>query len=92
MAKIMINVNMFDMYQTVYYIENDKPTKVTSIMTNNIVNFVLHDEQWSKNVDEIELDGNKHFIEKIGNDLITELQTKFSNKNVRILINGEVFN
>lgn len=83
---------MFDMYQTVYYVENDKPTKVTSIMTDNIVNFVLHDEHWSKDVDEIELDGNKHFVQKIGKDLITELQSKFSNRNVRILINGEVFN
>jgi hypothetical protein len=62
MAKIIVNVNMFDMYQTVYYIANDKPTKVTSVMTNNIVNFVLNDEHWSKDVDEIELDGNKHFV------------------------------
>ena len=83
---------MFDMYQTVYYVENDKPTKVTSIMTDNIVNFVLRNEHWSKDVDEIELDGNKHFVQKIGKDLITELQSKFSNRNVRILINGEVFN
>ncbi len=92
MAKIIVNVNMFDMYQTVYYIANDKPTKVTSVMTNNIVNFVLNDEHWSKDVDEIELDGNKHFVQKIGQALITELQSKFSNRNVRILINGEVFN
>lgn len=92
MAKIVVSVNMFDMYQTIYYVENDKPTKVTSVMTDNIVNFILYNDQWNKGVDEIEIDGNKHFVKKIGNDLVTEFQRQFSNRNVRILINGEVFN
>lgn len=88
----MINVNMFDVHQSIYLIENEKPVKTTSVPLNELVDFVLGNEQWNKNIEEIEIDGNKNFIQKIGYDFKTSIQKQFSNRNVRILINGEVFN
>lgn len=92
MAKIVINVNMFDMYQQIYYIENDNVTRTTTAMTNNLADFLVANERWNKDVDEIEIDGNKTFIQKIGQDILTKFNSQFSNRNVRILINGEIFN
>lgn len=92
MAKVVINVNMFDMYQQIYYIDNNNITRTTTVMTDNLVDYILYNDQWNKDVDEIEIDGNKSFIQKIGRDFIKKWQSQFSNRNVRILINGEVFN
>lgn len=35
-------------------------------MTDNLADFILYNERWNKDVDEIEIDGNKAFIKKIG--------------------------
>lgn len=83
---------MFDMYQQIYYIENDNVTRTTTAMTDNLADFILYNERWNKDVDEIEIDGNKAFIKKIGQDILTKFNNQFSNRNVRILINGEVLN
>ncbi len=90
--KLLININMFDRYSPIYYVEDDQPIRVTTVPIDELVNYVLYNDRWNTGIEEIEIDGNKNFIQKIGQDFINEWQSKFSNRNVRILINGEVFN
>ena len=85
--KLLININMFDRYSPIYYVEDDQPIRVTTVPIDELVNYVLYNDRWNTGIEEIEIDGNKNFIQKIG-----QWQSKFSNRNVRILINGEVFN
>lgn len=88
--KAIINVNMFDLYQMVYLVDdNNKPVKSMSVLLGDLVNYVLYKE---KDINEIEIDGNKNFIQKIGLDFLTECNKNYSNRNVRIILNGEVFN
>ena len=90
MAKIVVNINMFDVSQKVYYIQNDRQIKTISVPLAELVNFILHNEQWNKDIEEIDIEGNKDFIKKIGYDFITGFKTQYSNRNVRILTNGEI--
>ena len=91
--KLLININMFDRYQPIYYIEDNKPIRTTTVLMDELVNYILYNDQWNTGIEEIEIDGNKNFIQKIGQDFINEWQNKFSNNsNVRIVLNGEVFN
>ena len=91
--KLLININMFDRYSPIYYVEDDQPIRVTTVPIDELGNYVLYNDRWNTGIEEIEIDGNKNFIQKIGQDFINEWQSKFSNnRNVRIVLNGEVFN
>lgn len=91
--KLLININMFDRYSPIYYVEDDQPIRVTTVPIDELVNYVLYNDRWNTGIEEIEIDGNRNFIQKIGQDFINEWQSKFSNnRNVRIVLNGEVFN
>lgn len=91
--KLLININMFDRYSPIYYVEDDQPIRVTTVPIDELVKYVLYNDRWNTGIEEIEIDGNKNFIQKIGQDFINEWQSKFSNnRNVRIVLNGEVFN
>ena len=46
----------------------------------------------STEIDEVELDGDEKYIEAIGLNMLTDLAQKYSNRNVRIRINGKIFN
>ena len=86
--KILVNINMFSMNQDVYIEENGEIKPVASVPMDQIGDLILT----FKNVDEIEIDGNQGFIEKIGIELLDKYKQKYSNFNVRIKLNGKVFN
>jgi hypothetical protein len=90
--KMFIDVNLFTLHQNIYIANDDgeieKIVRSTVENMNNTVMGLLEE----KNFSEIELSGNQEFVQHVGEKLLAELKLNYSNKNVRMLINGKVFN
>lgn len=89
--KLCINVHMFDMNQDIFIAENGAIEKLASVPANEIGNTVYSIAK-SKDIEEIEVNGNQNFIQQIGYEILEELEKLYSNENVRVKLNGEVFN
>lgn len=90
--KLYTKINMFDLAQTVFLVKDEKVTKMTSVPTDELgTTFASLVE--TQDVDEIELDGNTLYTQKIGQEILENITRLYSNnKNVRININGKIFN
>lgn len=90
--KMFIDVKLFTLHQNIY-IANDegeieKIVRSTVDNMNDTVIGLMEKQDFS----EIEISGNQEFIQSIGEKLLTELKLTYANKNVRMLLNGKVFN
>ena len=91
--KVMIHMNMFSLNQAIYLSHEDGKIEVmenipTDELSKTIYNLVGPDNQ----IEEIELDGPSSYIQKYGFDILEGLEKNYSDRNVRIYLNGEIFN
>lgn len=88
MAKLFVGVNMFSANQDIIYVDENMTKPIANIPVDRIgetlAGFVP-----AKNINEIEIHGNKEYAEQILFDIKQYLNTTYS-ENVRITINGEV--
>ena len=83
---------MFSMSQSIYKVSDDgEMENIAATSIDNIPEAVSVLME-SFDVDEIELDGPGKFIEKCGYDILEELKQNYTNKNVRINLNGTLLN
>ncbi len=90
---LYVKIDLFSLNQNVMFIES-KENK------NSIIGYKIPTKELSNsllplanqlNANIVELEGNKDFIEPIGNKLLDKAKTTYSNK-VRIKINGKILN
>ena len=91
--KLMIHMNMFSLNQAIYLSHEDgKIEIIDNIPTDKISETVyglIGPNDW---IEEIELDGPTSYIQKYGFDILEYLEKNYANRNVRIYLNGTLFN
>ena len=92
MAKLFIELDMFNFNQNIILYDGDKdPVFLARVPVEKVSEIAIgHIDEC--NIDEIEIDGNRNFAQRVVSDLQNDLKTRYSNRNVRIKINGEVLN
>ena len=88
--KLLININMFRVNQDVYEIDGDHANYLASLPLDEVSRAVY--AFGNGDIEEVEVDGNTDFIQKIGYEIIDELNKYYSDRNVRVKLNGEIFN
>ena len=95
MAKnLLINFNLFDANQIIYLLDTENQTATTlisSVPVNEISN-VIGGLIQTEGIEGIDLRGHEQYIVEFGNSVLNELVKKYSDRNVRIYLNGEIFN
>ena len=92
MVKLFIDVSVFNIYQTVFLIKNNEKVETLRVSMPELLTHISNALD-AEDIAEIEFSGHKVYIDKIANDLLETLKTtKYANRNVRIITNGEVFN
>lgn len=83
---------MFNLYQTVSVVKNGEMQKPTQVPLTDLRS-TIHQYLDTTDIEEIDFVGHKTFITRFASELSEDLKVlKYSNRNVRILIDGEVFN
>lgn len=91
--KIFTKISLFDYNQPIFIADKDDIKLVDSVPINNVKKVLFSLLSDNDDVEEIEFNGNEKYIKTIGEEMINEIITKYSNnKNVRITINGKIFN
>lgn len=92
MVKLFIDISVFNIYQTVFLIKNNEKVETLRVSMPELLTHISNVLD-AEDIAEIEFSGHKVYIDKIANDLLETLKTtKYANRNVRIITNGEVFN
>lgn len=89
--KIFTKINMFDLNQQVFLADGED-IKLISTPTMAEMKGLIFSLLDSNTIQELEFDGNEKYIQAVGMDILEDLTKKYSNRNVRILINGKIFN
>ena len=90
--KLLVMINMFAMNQDVFEADGDNFKHVASVPVDRIGEMIYSLANAKDGIDEIEIDGDQNYIQKIGFEVLEGLEKLYSNKNVRVKLNGEVFN
>lgn len=89
--KLCVKINMFDANQELFLAEDGEIKHVGSVPMDRISE-AAYSMAGARGVDEIEVDGNPDFIQQIGMEILEGLEKFYSKENVRIKLNGKVFN
>ena len=91
--KIFTKINMFDIDQQIFMADENKDIKlIASPSIENVKDILFSLMETDNSVEEVEFNGNEKYIKAIGNGILNELVKKYSDRNVRILINGKILN
>ena len=91
--KLVVGINMFSMNQSIYELHEDgKVDIVAATALDRLGEAVCSLIDSSNEIEEIELDGPTEYIEKYGFEILEELAKNYSDRNVRLNLNGKVFN
>ena len=90
--KLCVKINMFDANQEIFIAEDDDKIKHIASAPMDRISELAYSLAGKKEVDEIEVDGSKDLIQQIGMEILEGLEKFYSDKKVRIKLNGEVFN
>ena len=90
--KLLININMFAIDQDVFEADGDNLKHIASVPIDRISEMIYSLANAKDGIEEIEIDGNQDYIQKVGLEVLEGLEKLYSNKNVRVKLNGEVFN
>ena len=92
--RIVIKLNMFILNQEISLINADNDKEITNTISVPIdkIDDTIEEFVQTNNIDEIYVEGNKKFAKAIINDLQSILTYKYSEKKVRIYLNGKICN
>lgn len=91
MAKMFVKVDMFTINQDVFLEHGGEIKHIASVPTDKLGEIVYSLVNSKDGIEEIEIDGNQKYIEKIGQEVLEGLNKNYSN-NVRVKLNGKVSN
>ena len=89
--KLWVYIDMFDINQKISVADDGKIIDTFSTPIDEVTNTVSTLASNDDDIAEIEINGNAKFIHSIGDMILTELKSKYSNNNVRVKVNGKVF-
>ena len=91
--KIFTKISLFDYNQPIFIADKNDIKLVDSVPIDDVKKVLFSLMSDNDDVEEIEFNGNEKYIKTIGEEMINEIITQYSNnKNVRITINGKIFN
>ena len=90
--KLIVKINMFSINQSIYTIDENSKIKIISDIPLNKLSEYVYDITSSEDIEEIELDGPETYIQKYGFDILENLSQNYSDRKVKVKLNGEVFN
>ena len=90
--KIFVKISMFDLNQPIFLADTEADIKMVAQPEIWQIENTLFALMENNPIDEIEFNGNEKYIQSIGEEWVKNLKSKYSNRNVRISINGKVFN
>lgn len=90
--KLCVNIDMFTINQNIFIADDDKVKLIASVPVDRVGEIVYSLAGAKDGIEEIEIDGNQDYIQKVGFEVLEGLEELYSNKNVRVKLNGEVFN
>lgn len=91
--KLLVIINLFAIDQDVFEADGDNNLKhIASVPIDRIGEMIYSLAGAKDGIEEIEIDGNQDYIQKVGFEVLEGLEKLYSNKNVRVKLNGEVFN
>ena len=88
MDKLFVNINMFTLNQRVLLVRDNSATVIASPPLDQMRE-VLDAALDQYKVSEINFAGNENYIKEF---ILYTLKTKYSDRNVRILVNGKILN
>ena len=88
--KIFTKISMFDLNQQIFLADGDNITMVANPPMENVKETLF--ALMEPDIEEVEFNGSEKYIKAIGNEIINELVRKYSDRNVRVLINGKILN
>lgn len=91
-SKLFVNIDMFTINQDISLIDNGEVKYLMSVPIENLDKAIYSLVGSNNNINDIELHGNKQYIQKTGYKILEGLNKIYADRNVRITINGEVFN
>ena len=92
MAKVYVGLNMFSLVQDIIFIgDNEQPKYMANAPTDKLGELVSN-LAINNNVEEIDIDGNPLFAQQVIYDIQNILTTQYDKRNVRINLNGKIFN
>ena len=91
MVKMLIDINMFNINQTVFLMKNNQKVENFKVSLTDLIPHIAATLDAEKDISEIEFQGHMTFLTQLTTDLITLLKTKYADRNVRIITNGKVF-
>ena len=83
---------MFDLNQPIFLADTEADIKMVAQPEIWQIENTLFALMENNPIDEIEFNGNEKYIQSIGEEWVKNLKSKYSNRKVRISINGKVFN
>lgn len=90
--KLIVKINMFSINQSIYTIDENSKIKIISDIPLDKLSDYIYSITGSDEIEEIELDGPEAYIQKYGFDILENLSQNYSNRKVKVKLNGEVFN
>lgn len=90
--KLCVNINMFDLNQDVFVAENEEIKHIASVPIDRLSEIVYSLAGVNDGVEEIEINGNQEYIQPVGYEILEGLNKLYSEKNVRVYLNGEILN
>lgn len=95
MAKrLIVDFNLFDGDQNIYLVEDGgKVLSMSSKPVDLITEELTYLMNQHEDIDGVDLRGYDSYLKEFGSNLLNTLMTKYSNnKEMRIYINGKIFN
>ena len=89
--KLCVHIHLFSFNQDVFMADGNDVKRIASTSIDRL-NDVITTTMQDNEIDEIELNGDEQYIQSIAYRLLEGIEKFYSNENVRITINGEVFN
>lgn len=90
--KLCVNISMFDFNQDVFMTDGEIIKHVASVPMERLSEIIYSLTGTEDGIEEIEINGNQEYIQPVGYEILEGLNKLYSDKNVRVYLNGEVFN
>ncbi len=88
--KIFTKISMFDLNQQIFISDGNEIKMVANPPMEKVRETLF--ALMEPDVEEVEFNGNEKYIKAIGNNLLNDLIIKYSDRNVRVLLNGKILN
>lgn len=88
--KLFVELNMFNYIQDIIVVNEKEQTSFAHVSIDKVYDTIFSFLNSDDTIEEINIDGNKQLAAQLVYDIMHTMTTEYSNRNVRILLNGEI--